>query len=412
MVILNRIINILILLAAIAAVVFSYFLFSKREQLTNGWAQMAAAINSAAKTLDDGGVSGTTAVRDLPEDKMKHTNYEQLGQVLPKLKDNAAKIVAQRNSLADAIQRAAGILSISDVDAKALKNIGSYKDKERVFASKVQEYRTARDHVLNAFAQAANGTGTGSRVSVSELGNAGTYSSAAAKAAAAIRETVERREAYARYLNQIARALGVTPPNVNSAAYRGELEKTLKAVQAKNREFAATRSQLNSEKNRTRQLSSQVASQQKTIAANRNSIQQHKNRIDELTNILNKDGSITLPGKLLTGKEPECFRYVKGEIESVDTEYGFVTINLGKNYTFTQLYGIKENKVPFPMVPGRVLTVARNINSSNPVFVGKIIVTKVSDDSAVCNLVNAAADAYKVGDAVFFSDDDIAAAAK
>lgn len=410
MVILNRIINILILLAAIAAVVFSYFLFSKREQLTNGWAQMAAAVNTAAKTLDDGGISGTTAARDLPEDKLKHTNYEQLGQVLPKLKDNAAKIVAQRNSLADSIQRAAGILSISDVDAKALKNVGSYKDKERVFTSKVQDFRDVRNHVFNEFAQVARTAG--GRVSSAELGNSGTYRSAAANASAAIKDTVDRKNLYANYLNQFARALGVTPPNVNSAAYRGELDKTLRAIQAKNNEFAQTRNQLNSEKNKTRQLSNQIANQQKTIAANMNSIQQHKNRIDELTNILNKDGSITLPGKLLTGKEPECFRYVKGEIESVDKEYGFVTINLGKNYTFTQLYGIKENKVPFPMVPGRVLTVARNLNTSNPMFVGKIIVTKVSDDSAICNLVSAAADAYKVGDTVFFSDDDIAAAAK
>lgn len=39
--ILNRVINILILLAAIAAVVFSYMLFSKRNELTDGWQKMA-----------------------------------------------------------------------------------------------------------------------------------------------------------------------------------------------------------------------------------------------------------------------------------------------------------------------------------------------------------------------------------
>ncbi|MBO4632415.1 MAG: hypothetical protein J5858_10870, partial [Lentisphaeria bacterium] len=93
MIVLNRVINILILLAAIAAVVFSYFLFSKREKLVNGWSQMATAINTAAKTLDDGGASGTSAARDLDAEKLKHTNYEQLGQALPKLKDNVSKII-------------------------------------------------------------------------------------------------------------------------------------------------------------------------------------------------------------------------------------------------------------------------------------------------------------------------------
>lgn len=63
--ILNRVINILILLAAIAAVVFSYMLFSKRNELTDGWQKMAAAINATAATLDDKSASGTKAAQEL-----------------------------------------------------------------------------------------------------------------------------------------------------------------------------------------------------------------------------------------------------------------------------------------------------------------------------------------------------------
>ena len=48
----NRIVNILVLVFAIAAVVFSYLLFNKREKLVSGWEQMAQTIIQTAKNLD------------------------------------------------------------------------------------------------------------------------------------------------------------------------------------------------------------------------------------------------------------------------------------------------------------------------------------------------------------------------
>ena len=90
MAILNRIINILILLAAIAAAVFSYLLFSKREKLVNGWGKMADAIVETAKVLDKDNPSGTAA-KDLPKDKLTHNNYDQLDAVLPNLKNSTLR---------------------------------------------------------------------------------------------------------------------------------------------------------------------------------------------------------------------------------------------------------------------------------------------------------------------------------
>ena len=117
MVIVNRIVNILILLAAIAAAVFSYMLFSKREKLLDGWNQMATAIQTTAKTMDDGGASGTAAAKDLPVEKMLHTNYEQLGQVLPKLNKNAKDLITQRNDLASAMEEVAKQVKASSFSA-------------------------------------------------------------------------------------------------------------------------------------------------------------------------------------------------------------------------------------------------------------------------------------------------------
>ena len=96
MVILNRIINILILLAAIAAAVFSYLLFSKREKLIDGWSQMANAVNATAKVLDkDSGTNYSTT--DLTAEKLGHANYDNLGSNLKKLNEAVTKVRDQRN---------------------------------------------------------------------------------------------------------------------------------------------------------------------------------------------------------------------------------------------------------------------------------------------------------------------------
>ena len=159
--ILNRVINILILLAAIAAVVFSYMLFSKRNELTDGWQKMAAAINATAAALDDKSASGTKAAQELAADKLRHTQYANLDQVLPKLKDNAARIVRQRNDLAQSLQRTANTLEITGVNAKDFQNVTSYENKDKDFSSKISAFKRNRDDVF------ANYVRTGSLVGAS-----------------------------------------------------------------------------------------------------------------------------------------------------------------------------------------------------------------------------------------------------
>ena len=99
-------------------------------------------------------------------------------------------------------------------------------------------------------------------------------------------------------------------------------------------------------------------------------------------------------------------------IEYIDKEYGFVTINIGKNYSFVQRYGIKDNHVVFPLHSGKVMTVVRNPESNNPLFIAKIVVSRVDDNSSICNLVSGKVDLLQEGDSVFFTDEDIANALK
>lgn len=405
MVILNRVINILILLATIAAVVFSYLLFSKREKLVNGWAQMASAITTAAKTLDDGGASGTSAVKDLPEAKLKHTNSDELGQVLPKLKDNISKVITQRNDLSKSMENAASKLTIAGVDSKNLKSVTAYKDQERIFLKGVQDFRNGRDAVSQEYANTFSKFGAS--VSANDLNDPKKYRSVINDGNMKIQDVLDRRDTYAASLGQIARAAGVEAPKVDGPAYRAELNKTTAAVKKKTAEFNKTKSLLAAEQRKTKQLTEKLAAQNKSLQSMTELKLARDKEIKRLNNILSKDGTLVIPKKMLTSQDPECYKYVKGIVEYIDKEYGFVTINIGKNYTFVQEYGTKKNRVAFPLQVGKTMTVVRNPDSANPLFIGKIIVTKVDDSSSICNLVNGKSETLQEGDGVFFTDEDI-----
>ena len=408
MVIVNRIINILILLAAIAAVVFSYLLFSKREKLINGWAQMATAINTAAKTLDDGGNSGTSAAKDLPEDKLKHENYDQLGSVLPKLKENAGKIVAQRNELAETMQKAASRLEIQNVESKNLKNVSAYKDQQRIFFNGVQDFRRNRDSVSSEYSKTFRLFGAS--VSSSDLNNPKKFRSAISTGNMKVKDVVDRKNQYASSLEDISDALELPKPQIQGAAYASELKKIADGARKKTKELKSTQSQLAAAKRRNQALENQIAGHQKTIKSKNLSLQEKEKQIKHLNDVLTKDGSIKLQEPLLTPSDPGCYKYVRGVIEYVDKDYGFVQINIGSSYTFVQHYGTAKNPVHFPLKTGKIMSVVRNLGTEHQQFIGKVMVTKVEEKSSICNLIGGRPELYQVGDSVYFSDEDMAVA--
>lgn len=397
MVILNRVVNILILLAAIAAVVFSYLLFGKREKLVDGWGKMASAITTAAKAVDDGGASGTSAVKDLAADKLKHTNYEQLDQVLPKLKDNISKVIAQRNELSGKMAEAAGKLSIPKVNAKDLKNVAAYKDQERIFLNGVSQFVDNRNKISNEYAGTFRKFGVS--VSPAELSDPRRMATAVNKGNMRVSDIVSRKNSYENFIRSMARTIGVQAPKISTPAYVKELNKLIAAVNTKNRELKTAKQKVARLENENKVL-------RRKMAAAGNDLKKFKAELKEKDNIISKNGEKPTREKFLREGDPECYKYVRGIIEYVDKDYGFVTINIGKNYSILQPYGAIKNYIPYSLKKGTVLTVVRDFNSSNPLFIAKIVVTKVDETSSVCNLVSGKPELIQEGDSVQIKEED------
>ena len=405
MAILNRIINILILLAAIAAVVFSYLLFSKREKLVDGWSQMAKAINTAAQTLDKD--SGTTYASDLTAEKLAHTNYESLGQALPKLNEAATKVRDQRNDLAESMIRAGNTLSINNVKTEELKNVKNYKSQVSTFQTGVEKFRKDRDSLSKGIIeilQQIKVTG----ISQSQLNNPKTFPVVIATAKDRAKIFAERQDVYENYLKKFNSALGFSSLTLSNDSYKPNLAAALKKFQIAKRESDTAKKDLAAAQRKIKSLEAQVKSLGEKNKASLDQLRQKDAYIKHQENILTKNGSLKLPDKLLTSNDKrECYSYVRGTVEYVDAEYGFVTINIGASYVFIQQYGTKQNPVHFPIEPGKVMTVVRNLDSQKPTVIGKIFISRVEEKLSVCNLIGGHPELYKAGDSVIFTPDDI-----
>ena len=96
----NKVVNILVLVFAIAGVTFSYLLFNKREQLVAGWEEMSQSIAQTAKALEQN--SGLKLSAKLNADTLGHKSPDNadlsgLKRNLPELSKAAKQITAQRS---------------------------------------------------------------------------------------------------------------------------------------------------------------------------------------------------------------------------------------------------------------------------------------------------------------------------
>ena len=156
MAVLNRIVNILILVLVITAGVFSFMLYSKRENLTKGMKNMADAINKTAATLDRG--SGTNTKNKLAGDALGHKNGPDFKGALKELDNAAGKVISQRDALAQSIAVAGKTLGGSTLNKDALMRVDGYDAQCKEFSKTVKDYKAKADGVRNEFVSVGKGS--------------------------------------------------------------------------------------------------------------------------------------------------------------------------------------------------------------------------------------------------------------
>ena len=399
MAILNRIVNILILLLVIAAGVFSYMLFGKRESLTKGMESMAATISNTAATLDDGGASGTKAAGSLKKADLDHK--KDFSALLPKLNDTAKEIVRQRNDLAKALAQTGRELGAKNVKEASLRRVDNFAGECKNLQSAVKAYKDNANGVKNQFV--AIGRSLKADVKMADLDGTG-YREASQKIqdkAETLRkesDTTASDIAYAK--NRLGVSIGKYSTNT-SKFWREAVDKRAKDIQ-----------KINSERGKFERLSK---SQEKEISklkeekkALEDQVKTKDKEIARQLKIITDDGKKPEPALKLMPDSPECYKEVRGTVQYVNREYGFVQIDIGKDYQIEQEYGVMKNIVSFPLQPGLTMTVSRG-SGENAEIVATILVKTVNKNNSICNVIKGNVADIREKDHVFFSSEDMAA---
>lgn len=395
MAVLNRIVNILILVLVITAGVFSFMLYSKRENLTKGMKNMAEAINKTAATLDKG--SGTNTKNKLSSEALGHKNGPDFKGALKELNSAAEKVIIQRDALAESMAEAGKVLGGKTLNKEALMRVDGYVEQRNDFSNAVKNYKKNADSVRKEFETV--GKTVGAKVSASDFAN--NPAAASGEVKRKIGEVVRSKNQVVGDIALITRKLGLKERNYSLAAPKAWRD----AVDAKVKEINKLNSELRKYKNLSEQQNKKIEGLNKTVEKRDDTIVAQKAKIDHYEQVITDDGKKPMPKLQLKSDSPECYEFVKGKVVYVNEEYGFVQINIGKNYVIVQEYGTKKNNVHFPMQSGLRMTIARG-TGENVVPVAKVLVKTVNDESSICNVVEGAVAEINVGDDVFFNKDD------
>jgi hypothetical protein len=407
----NKIVNVVVVLLAVACVVLGTLLFKKREQLRFRGDKMAAVINNVSKWMDkesETEYSKKILVDKLELDEKKDpkasenkaktlhlTNYDSLETVLKPFEKQTTDLMKQRDELADALNSVSETLKMPDTyGAVVFKSVKTYGDKKKNLLDTVAKVSTRDEAIVDQIVSSSKTLGfTVDPTALKDLEN---FRPALNEFGGKIDNFKKRLDDYASHISKICGIMEITSPSLSGEDYASELssaegrmndkkaehEKTKRELLATQDELKQTTDKLNNELANKAELEKQVASLNENI----------------------KQYKMILSGDFDVDKGPpteeDLIRKLTGKVIEVNDKWNFVIIDLGNN-----------NKVPtksikkdlFVSVPvGRTMMVSRR---DEPIAEIKIV--RVIESCSVADVIpNKKWSAIQPGDVVKFSDNN------
>ena len=405
----NLIACIIILLLAAVSAVFSYFLYEKRVQFVNGWSQMATAIETSAKTIDQKGEKKFAS--QLTKSNLEHKAYskspEEFNNKLKNLDAQSKAFVSQYERLEE--------------------DLAAEKQKVESLNKKLAIAKTQISEMSNTFNEIAGRCGAPlSDTDKRNLQNPETYQGVTRNVRERVNDVVANRENIAKILNSIDKeisinkntlfsspAAGLAPLKTVFNKYRnrsivyGNTITTIGKLVGKN--FVADNNNnaiINEIRNRQNTLAAREKElQAKGVEINRlnatinkqnNTIRGLNSDVADLKRCLDLDPSAAVPRVFARGSE-DARKEVQGKVIEVSDEYGYVVINVGADTTITQTIGNKVHTINPELKENLNFRVSRD---------GKIITTvtlsEVGAKESTANIPLSKTGAIKVGDDVVY----------
>ncbi len=428
----NRVLNILVLVAAAVAVVLGFLLFQGREDRAQIQQMMGQSISESVDTQNKGlSAAEKSKLAVSADDFAMGKNADQVQSALKKSKESTKLAVEREKELAGTISvlteiASPGLEGAGDVvdfsltaEARAAKRdeAGAYihnlvKSRKAVDAG-LANVASALKVEIDTAAIAAEGTGTDGTAKL----DAGF-----AKVAERGRELDEKKRELEMHVGAVSSAMGsetiteFSPENLKLQLT--ELEETMNAYKTALNDVKT----LTEAKEELETAKSELEEEKKTltakVAAVEKEMEEQKAEVARLTEIIEgkPEDKVeeTVAQQTANSLETalndfELLKKLTGKVVSVDLERGIVFIDLG---TINEMEvkeadgAVAKKKVRMP--PNAVLTVASTLSSDNPVSAGKIQITDSNDTHSVANICRVAnTRAPQVGDVVYFSSKDL-----
>ena len=420
----NIVLSVLILVLAIIAAVFAYFLFEKREQITKWGNDMGDTIRSASSIIDRD--SGTMVAGNLGKDSLSHLEYSNLASKMNIFKKQVADLEFQRDALADALVsviRATGnqegdlysadkfqnmeiYPSIIDYPRNAAATVKNQVDtiaQQTVRIAKVLEYPAKLTADPAYFADPAQ----------SKKAYDGMYG----KAQGWVDETKALRDG----VEEIFYALGKDgyvwegdPQDVQSSKAAVELVKS-KATTLVRKADDLTK-KLKNANDTINDQSKKISGLEKNVAELNGTLAAREDEIAKLNAVINSENGRLNPEEWAPGSV-NSRRAMRGAVIDINEKFGIVTIDLGKNTRVRQLVGRIWTEVD-PLVEkldkdNLKLVVMRDGSNGHAEYVAQIRIVRVDDACSVAEIVREDATRnIKVGDYVVIAEEDLEDAAE
>jgi len=406
----NILLSILILLLATAAAVFSFFLYEKRDKMIDGWGKMAEAVNSSAASLDKG--SGTEVAKTLSTEELSHEKYDDLANKLPKLKEHADNVIAERDDMATALRNIAETSEMDNVQALSeFTSLKNYKTNANAVVSKVKSNVQQQNTILRRLCTTAGLLKADLTVSGLKGSN---YNNEFKKLDSKVKVAQSRiSDAERQFKNIFSTASGSGKLDFGDSSYKASTGKVASAVRGLKNKYNQSQRSLKSEGARIVSLKNTIKTKDGLIGGLHKDIKKKELEIKRLGIIISGGGKDSVIESPWENGSKESRRAVQGKIIKVDRKYGFVVVDLGTGTTVKQKIGKKTN-YPSPMIPVKAkMIVARDIESTNGKYVGEIELIKIHEDCSIANVISTVkGKGVAVGDTVFFSGAQVDAMSK
>lgn len=416
---LNRVVNIFVLVLALVAVIFGTLLFLKREELRGRGDKMASFIVEIVKMLDAN--SATDGSKNISADKLEvnpnkdpnkaaenqkkslyHNNYKNLETVLEPVKIQTKKIMDQRDSLGTALCDVGTKLELPEQFPQlAFAGIPTYKEKKDQLLDLVAKVNDRDKAIIKQIS--ASATVMGFTLEPDALKNLDSYATPLAEFASKVEKLKKRSDTYGEHIARTCKIFQIAAPSLGGEDYGSELSNVASAMQKVKDELESIKTQLKEAKDKLAKAEEQLNQANAKVESLNKDVEKAKNDISVWKKKYNVAiGNEEDPEKTVVELPPapdELVKKLEGKIVEVNGKWDFVVIDLGKNSKLSIPEGKKKKDIAVPLPEGKVMMVCRDNE-----YIAKIRITRVNDNTSIADILTDVRNGnVQVGDKVFFA---------